>query len=385
MTSTLEQDVLAPLRRIDDARAADLVSAQALVELKEAIFEVTPVPAPGLRSPRLTGRSPLVRGTAVLAGAAALAGIALGVEAVTNDGPAAPSVADATVLRGALSALARPGMILIESYTGIGKTNPKYGQYAPGTRPTHVQTYRFSAHEITETPKGRGAQNLLNLGGPGVTAGREIGEVDGTDELYVPARNTVYLTSQYGHSITKGPRPGTDVYTPPRIAPAPAGSAAAETNAHMPPPLTITATQARALRDGTAMVQTDPDSRARTTFHLKVVPAFREAVQDSDPTAAIRTQLAAGKLHVAGRTTIAGRAAIRLVGQHGRIEDDVAPGAYNPIRTITTNRAGTSTITYRQYRTLPITPANHRLLLLTHRHPGAKVIHNDRAYLADQG
>ena len=49
--------------------------------------------------------------------------------------------------------------------------------------------------------------------------------------------------------ITAGKRPGTYVYTLPKTPNAPARSAAAEQNAHMPPPLTITAAQANALRD----------------------------------------------------------------------------------------------------------------------------------------
>lgn len=385
MSPTLEQEVLSRLQHIDDAHAGRLVSEQALIELKEAILDIPPAP---VRRPdparRREGRT-LSRTVVVLGGAAAVAAIVVAVQAVAGGGPAGVPVANAAVLRGALDALAHPGTILIESYTGVSRIDPKYGRYVPGARPSHIESFRFTAHEITETPAGKGAQNELNLGGPGVSGGREIGEINGTDELYVPKDNTVYLTSHYGHCITKGPRPGMFIYTEPKIANAPAGSAAADANAHIPAPLTITAAEARALRDGTASVESIPDNRAQTSFHLKVVPGFREALQYSDPMGTIRRQLAAGKLRVAGRTTVEGHPAIRLVATHGLAEDDVAPGTYAPLRTVTGTRGNTTTITYHDYRTLPATPANERLLDLTARHPQARVVHSDRAYLAQQG
>jgi len=74
-----------------------------------------------------------------------------------------------------------------------------------------------------------------------------------------------------------------------------------------------------------------------------------------------------------------------LVATHGLTEDDVSPGTYAPLRTVTGTPGNTTTITYHEYRTLPATPANERLLDLTARHPRARVVHNDRAYLAQQG
>ena len=382
MSPTLEHEVLPELQRIDDTCAARLVSERALIELQEAILDIPPAPVRIPQPKRRREGRVLPRAVAVLGGAAAIAAIVVAVDAITGGGPAGVPAADAAVLRGALNALAHPGTVLIESYTGTSRINPKYGRYAPGTRPSHIESFRFTAHEITETPAGKGAQNELNLDGGG---GREIGELNGTDELYVPRNNTVYLTSQYGHAITRGPRPGTFVYTEPKVANAPAGSAAADANAHMPAPLTITAAEARALRDGTASVESIPDNRAQTSFHLKLVPAFREALEYSDPTAAIRRQLAAGQLRVAGRMTVMGHPAIRLVASDGLTEDDVAPSTYAPLRTVTGTRGNTTIITYHEYRSLPATPANERLLDLRARHPQARVVHSDRAYLAQQG
>jgi hypothetical protein len=110
-------------------------------------------------------------------------------------------------------------------------------------------------------------------------------------------------------------------------------------------------------------------------------------------------QLRAGQYRLAGRTTIDGRAALRLVQtratllplatQSGRFQSRdtayVAPGSYDPIegivratlpglRTTVVNR-------WQGYRVLPVTPANQRLLSLTARHPNARVIDNARAYL----
>ena len=55
-------------------------------------------------------------------------------------------------------------------------------------------------------------------------------------------------------------------------------------------------------------------------------------------------------------------------------EYDVAPGTYAPIRTLLGYGAAiTVTTTYSEYRILPATAANDRLLDLTFRHPGARI------------
>ena len=83
----------------------------------------------------------------------------------------------------------------------------------------------------------------------------------------------------------------------------------------------------------------------------------------SDDTAQIRSRLKAGKLKLAGSTTVDGRRALRLVAVHGFDEYDVAPGTYAPIRTVLGyGPAIVVTTIYSEYRILPATAANERLL-----------------------
>jgi hypothetical protein len=390
MTATIDTPPIDALKRVHDEDAVHLVSQRALAELQEAILATAPAPAPapesararnGRRTVALGARRPLL----ALAATLSVAAVVLIVSGVfSGGGPAETQAADAAVVRGALAALAQPpGSIVIESYRGLESQNPKFLQYAPGYKPPRgIQTSGWSQREITESPVGRGPSNEVNLGGPSVNGGVQTGEVNGNNELYDPKRNTVYISSQYGADMKPGPRPGTFIYTLPKIPNAPAGSAAAEQNAHMPPPLTITAAQARALRDGTAAVGMAPDHRRPTSNHLTITPAFRI----TDDNAEIRSELKAGKLKVTGPITIDGRRAIKLVGGYGRVteEYDVAPGTYAPIREIHRSPGMTVTLTYSEYRVLPATAANARLLDLAFTHPTARVDRNHADYLAAQ-
>jgi hypothetical protein len=382
MSSTTETLSIDSLKRIDDESAAHLVSERALTELGEALVAVPVAPAQrrrGRRGARLGAHRPLLALAATVAIAAAVFAVS---GLFFGGGPAETQPADAAVVRGALAALAQPpGSIVIESYRGLERENPKLERWAPGyTPPRGIQTTRWAQREITETPLGRGPQNEVNLGGPSVNGGVEIGEVNGNNELYDPKTNTVYISSQYGADITPGGRPGTFVYTLPKTPRARAGTAAAELNAHMPPPLTITRAQAAALRGGTAAVDVVPNNRRATANHLRITPAFRI----TDDNAEIRSELKAGRLRVSGSITIDGRRAIRLVGGHGSVteEYDVTPGTYAPIREIRGWRGVTTILTYSEYRVLPATPANARLLNLAFRHPTARVDRNHADFLA---
>lgn len=382
MSPTIDATSIDSLKRVDDDAAVHLVSERALAELAEAIVAI-PAQAPRRRlGARLAARQPMLA-LAATAATAAIAAVVLTVVGVSlSGGPTEVQPADAAVVRGALAALA-PGSIVIETYRGLERQNPKLLQWAPGyTPPRGTQTTRWGQREITESPVGTGPQNEVNLGGPSVNGGVEIGELNGNDELYDPKGNTVYISSHFGADITPGKRPGTLIYTLPKIPHAPAGTAAALQNAHMPPPLTITPAQAEALRDGTAEVNVIPDNRRATSNHMKITPAFRI----TDENAQIRSDLKAGKLRVTGSITTDGRRAIRLVGGHGAEteEYDVAPGTYAPIRQVTRTRGMVVILTYSEYRVLPATPANERLLNLAFRHPAARVDRNHADFLAAQ-
>ena len=386
MSTTRPQNPLSRLNPVSDADAARAASPQMLADLAAAIV-ATPAP-PQARGRGWHGGSPgSVRrpGLTLAVVAGLLAALVLGVTgALSGQGPAAPQVADAAVLRGAAAALAHPpGSIVIDFDSNVQKTNPKFLKFAAGYKPPRgTQTVRWSNHEITETPVGTGPQNEVNLGGPSVSRGVQIGEVNGNNELYDPTTNTVYISSQYGPDITLGAKPGTFIYTQPKLQGAPSGSAAAEQNAHRPPPLTITAAQARALRNGTSQVQILGRPDRPSTYRMKIAPAFRVTLT----TAEIQAQLTAGRLKVAGPTTVDGRKAIKLISIHGayRYEYDVAPGTYYPIKQVFRSRAITITTVYSKYLVLPATPANQQLLNLAARHPGARIDHNPADYQAAQ-
>jgi hypothetical protein len=363
---TLENDVIGSLKRIDDHDAARLVSDQALAELQEAILAVPAAPTRRGRTRRAVPGAPR-RPLVAVAAAAAVAVIVLAAVGVfSGSGPAEVQPADAAILRSAFGALAHSGTIVIESYRGISRLTPK-----PPAPPT---TQRWSAREIIETPAGQGAQNELDLEIPAVTSGVEIGELNGNNELYDPRSNTVYISSQFGSDITKGPRPGTYLYTLPKDFYPPG------TTGPVPPPLTITAAQATALRNGTAHVLELPDRGRPSASHLRVAGLLRNPVE----TAEIRAQLKAGKFKVSGTTVVAGRRAIKLIGVNGNPikEYDVAPGTYAPIREVVRTPGNLTIVSYSEYRVLPATPANARLLSLASRHANARVDHSRADYLA---
>jgi hypothetical protein len=383
MSWAMEDMCVASLKRIDDGDAAGLVSHGTLAELEEAIL-ATPATTAHRRRGRRIVPPGVGRPMLALAATAAIAAVVLAVVGAFSGAGPEVQPADAAVVRGALAALTHaPGTIVIATYRGVERTNPKFEHLAPGyTPPRGIQTARWSQREITETPVGSGPQNEVNLGGPSVNGGVEFGEVNGNYELYDPGTNTVYISSQFGADITPGRRAGTFVYTLPKVSHAPPRSAAADLNAHMPPPLTITAAQAKALREGTAGVTVVPNHRRATSNHLKITPAFRT----TDETAQIRSQLKAGKLKVSGPITIDGRRAIRLIGGRGGTteEYDVAPAVYTPIREIDRSPGYLTVMTYSEYRVLPATPANARLLSLAFRHPTARVDRNHADFLAAQ-
>ncbi len=386
MSTTRPQNPVSRLNPISDADAARAASPQTLADLAAAIV-ATPAPPKARRGGLIAGSPRSVRRPVLtlVVVAGVLATLVLGVTGVlSGQGPTAPQLADAAVLRGAAAALAHPpGSIVIDFDSNVQKTNPKFLKFAPGFKPPKgIQTGRWSNQEITETPVGRGPQNEVNLGGPSVTHGVQIGEVNGNNELYDPTTNTVYISSQYGPDITRGAKPGTFIYTQPKLPGAPPGSAAAQENAHRPPPLTITAAQARALRNGTSQVQILGRPDHPSTYRMKITPALRV----TPTTAEIQAQLKAGRLKVAGPTTIDGRKAIKLISIHGPYgyEYDVAPGTYYPIKQVFRSRAITITTVYSEYRVLPATSANQQLLSLAARHPGARIDHSPADYQAAQ-
>lgn len=288
--------------------------------------------------------------------------------ALSGEGPTIAVPAEAAVLRGALHALdARPGTILVESYDTLW---PAMGNQPP-----------FEQHQevIYETPAGSGAQNFLTSYGPRTT---ETVTMNGVTEDYDPSNNTIYTAvdiNACGCKITPGSTPGTYIVTLVKIRDAHPGTAAWEQNEHPPQPLTITAGQAQALRDGSAMLNTTGVGPGGAATRLQIVAAFRVPSE----TSSIRTQLQEHKLKLKGVATIDGRDAIVLETANGSEKYYVEPVTYDPIKTIIRNPGGgLLTRTFSQYQVLPDTPANQRLLSLRTRHPGARIDNSHADYVA---
>lgn len=291
MSPTNPQNPLSLLNPISDTDAARAVGSETMTDLAAAIV-ATPAPPHRRRRPgasRRHVRRPMLP-LAVVAGA--VTALVLGVAGVLGShDPTQAQPAAAAVLRGAAAALAHsPGSIVIDTDSNAQVSNLGLLKVAPGFKQGHgLQTTRWTNHEITETPVGNGPQNVVNLGGPCVTNGVQIGEVNGNNELYDPTTNTVYISSQFGSDITTGAKPGT-FYKQPKLQGARPGSVAAQQNAHRPPPLTISAAQARALRDGTAQIEGLGSPEHPSTYRMKIAPAFRV----TSATAVIQAQLKAG-------------------------------------------------------------------------------------------
>lgn len=341
------------------------------------VLAVTRPPSPVIAAPkrawpltragRETLRRPLRAVLAVglpVAGLAALVIVAAGV--LSGSGNIGPQPAAGAVLRGAAAALDQnPGTILLERYnvTYAGRDG---------------KSSSWQQEQIYETPAGPGFQNTLYYSNqPGQHL--EQAAINGNKELYLKATNTVYIDNTLGDSITPGKKPGTYTYTAPNP-----GSAAVPA-----PPLTLTARQARALRNGSITVNEIPVGH-HIPAHLKL--ELSPATPFPSEIASIRYLLRTHRLTVDGRRTVDGRQAIKLTSvtfkaaRPDQITDSgleyyVDSRTYRPIvEIISRPPLFRSSQTFTQYQTLPINAANERLVSLTGRHPDARVDRNPKDY-----
>ncbi|MDQ6807679.1 MAG: hypothetical protein M3065_22635 [Actinomycetota bacterium] len=371
MTPTKHRNPIGALNPINDDDALDAVSPQTWADLAAAIVATpsSPPRRPRLRDARAQPRRPTLRLT-VAAGAvtAVLVGV---IGLLSGQGPSSAQPADAAILRGTAAALHPSGAIVIETWSSVSRY-PRGYTLRPG-----LDTARGDWSRITETPTGSGPQNelVLDMGASAIT-GVQSGYVNGDNELYDPIHHIAYDSSNYGPDITPGTRPGTYVYTMPRHAmffrlP----SVVTPPGPDAPPPLTITAKQAQALRDGRAEVWVGPNSHYQNRMSIHAASRV--------PSESVVVHAWLGKLKVVGRTTVDGRRAIKLVPVHGSGEYDVAPGTFYPIREVVRYPSGAGVITtWSEYRVIPAIPANERLLSLAARHPGARVDHSRADFLA---
>lgn len=210
-----------------------------------------------------------------------------------------------------------------------------------------VRTTPFSMVEITQTSADGSEQRSFTSNGlsrPGfqfVTAGQQI-------ELYDPLDHTVYETTLAGEQ--------------------------------------------RAIHQ--EVLRSEPNGSyasvqaVRVTSTIPAVPGSRSIYEQ---------RLMAGDYRIAGRATVDGRRALKLLQTGSALNPApqlhdyesvdtvyVSPRTYDPIeRVIKTSFSGvTSTMVQRwqAYLTAPSNRRTQRLLSLTWRHPGARVIHNALAF-----
>jgi hypothetical protein len=227
----------------------------------------------------------------------------------------------------------------------------------------------------------------------------EQATLDGRDEVYDAARNTIYVSEPEttatpeelnSYDIEPGPRPGTAVLRMP-------GRVALKKGAHVFATVVITTEQAKGLRNGTYVIGFKLSKRnggaAKPT--LTVIPASRvpkpppsnkRDSPDVDPTSSgFRGQILAllrpGDAHVVGHRKIDGQDTIAIASADGHTTYYVDPGTFGPVELDTRGRDGGTALRFRTYETLDL-DGNRSLLSLTARHPDAKVDRNQADYQA---
>jgi hypothetical protein len=121
------------------------------------------------------------------------------------------------------------------------------------------------------------------------------------------------------------------------------------------------------------------------------------------PTGGFERELRQHRYRLAGRTSVEGRSALKLVPVHTRYASTtggpaqilgtvyLSPGSYAPIRDVSTvtvpTASGAETLsteevtTWSEYKVLPATVQNLRLVSLTARHPTARVVDSAAGYI----
>lgn len=335
--------------------------------------------------------------------------------------------ANAEVLRQVEQATAaKPGTIIVQIIRGSSSS--------PGSVPG--QPNPPVSKEVVETPVGRGPQSYLysnNTRYAGESSA--YGVVNGVaqyyllkppetykhvGQLFLTKHNTVYISSVWGPYIRKGHKPGTFVYAPPKNTFMGTSEPQSQLDGTLPAkPLTLTAAQAHSLLNGSDTIVAAPEvanmeAQARALFDPPVrfvagkAGGSRLAPVPRLPVAGLWLLLKAHALKVVGHTTVDGRRAIELAGPKAGTRVKYEP--YNPHDVYTGEAVGVkvwvdaktdapiketseqilnvhehlqiySTETWLEYKTLPITPANERLLSPLSLHPQAHIDHNYNDYV----
>ncbi|HTW13002.1 MAG TPA: hypothetical protein VME01_09675 [Solirubrobacteraceae bacterium] len=271
----------------------------------------------------------------------------------------------AAVIRGVAAATAaKPGTILVQVTRGYSSSRIP-GQPNPDVSET-----------VLETPAGHGAQNERFSQLSGVLRSEAL--INGHWETYDHTTNTIYVASIWGPFITKARTPGSFVYKRPKYP----GATYAETvvAGNLPPqPLTLTAAQAHSLQDGADEIEETASGRSFVTAvpRLTLAGEFRSLVTSH------HFKIGAGaaiNVKLVGVMTIGGRREIELSERRTGgivVRYWVDAKTYAPIKETEDAPGSRATVTWLEYKTLPITPANVRLLSVAAEYPHARI---DRSY-----
>lgn len=239
---------------------------------------------------------------------------------------------------------------------------------------------RSSDYSVTEAVPNSTVQNSLEDLRPfgGVSA-----SIDGDEEMYLPQTNTIYISNPYTSYIHPDTRPGTYVYRAGRGSPTPAAPAFDRS-------FILTSTEVQSLESGRTMLL--PHQLADGHFKLEIYTLPRLPATEAG---VIRNELKRHQLHFDGRVTLEGRRVYRFVENNPnqqfstRLYVDV--GTYAPIKLVVkapgprgTTGGTRNTTLWSDYKVLPITAQNKRLLSLRALHPNARIDRNRADFLRAQ-
>jgi len=217
----------------------------------------------------------------------------------------------------------------------------------------------------------------------------ETASADGRDEVYDPARNTIYVAQREtatpdelnSYDLDPGPRPGTVLLRMP-------GRVARAKGAHVFATAVITKKQAQALREGSDVIGIKLSKRGSTAKPtITLLPAPKSArpapsrdASNADPTSSefrdqILALLRSGGARVVGHATVDGQDTIEIASADGHTTYFVDPDSYRPVELRTRGTDGGTALRFRTYETID-SDANASLLSLAAQHRGARI---DRA------
>jgi hypothetical protein len=215
----------------------------------------------------------------------------------------------------------------------------------------------------------------------------ESGSSNTADEVYDPARNTIYVNAHSAEQpyamdkwdLKPGPRPGTALLRVGDVE-----------HDRILSTAVISAAQAKALRTGkdaiAFRISKEHPKPSVTVITTPKVPKVPPETPSADPTSSgfrgeILALLRSGDARVVGHETTDGRDTIAIASADGNTTYYVDPGSYRPVELRTRGTDGGTALRFRTYETLPL-DANRGLLSLAAQHPDARVDRDPAAYQA---